>query len=61
MIDTYNSLFLIFFSFTIIRILTTLMKFPALLTIIEYPRAVVTKHLNYVVTKHLNYLFVSGD
>ena len=45
MIDTYNSLFLIFLNFTIISVLTTLMKFSALLTIMESPRPVVTKKL----------------
>ena len=34
-IDTYNSLFLIFLNFTIISVLTTLMTFSALLTIMK--------------------------
>ena len=44
MIDTYNSLFLMFLNFTIISVLTTLMKSSALLTIMEQLRAVVTKN-----------------
>ena len=45
MIDTYNSLFLIYLNFTIISVLTTLMKFSTLLTIMEWQHALVKKKL----------------
>ena len=48
MIDAYKSLFLILLNFTTVSVLTTSMKFSALLTIMEQPRAVVTKNRNYL-------------